>query len=263
MVDKNIIVIVATVLLIIVLLVLRKLIINYKIKKDFNYITDGNKGELSERELVYKLLKLKHKKEYIFHDVYVQKNNGDYSQLDVVLLSKSGVISIEVKDYAGVVYGHAESDKWVQKKSFFNKREFYNPIKQNYGHITALKQNIRKLPLSCGIDSIPFYNMIVFYGSSRIRRIRGLNKFTYVIKPFWLRFTLWKIKKRSLKYNFNISNSDLSKISTMLRNAYIENDTEEVRSTHLEMVKQYQKIPLCRRILRKLLNFIKGLFIKR
>ena len=258
---NNILIIVVTSILIVILLFLRKLAVNYSVKKDFKEITDKNRGEKSERDLVYRLLKLKYKKDYIFYDVYLKKDNGDYSQLDVILLTVYGIISIEVKDYTGTIYGYGSSDEWTQYYNFKkDKRSFYNPIKQNYGHITALKNNISKIS-GVNIKDLTFYNLIVFYGKSRIRKIKGLNEYSFVTKPKWLYWTLCRIKIHSRKRR-KISNTALSKISTMLKNAYLNNNSEEIRNTHLETVKMYQRVGFLKRIFRKLLSSIKRLFFK-
>lgn len=60
-------------------------------------VTKESRGTVTERQLVLKLLKLDFPEKDIFHDLYLRKSNGRYSQIDLVLLSTVGVIVFEVK----------------------------------------------------------------------------------------------------------------------------------------------------------------------
>ena len=67
--------------------------------------------------------------------------NGDSgsSQIDHVVLSIYGIFVIETKNYSGWIYGYDNSESWT-KNVYGNKYSFYNPVKQNYGHIKAIKR---------------------------------------------------------------------------------------------------------------------------
>lgn len=64
---------------------------------------------------------------------------GKSSQIDHVIISKTGIFVIETKNYAGQIYGQENQHEWTQVLSYGNvKNKFYNPIKQNKSHIYAL-----------------------------------------------------------------------------------------------------------------------------
>lgn len=67
-------------------------------------VTPITRGEWSERRVVLKLLKMGINPRAIFHDLYIQKPNGEYTQIDVAVATKTGIIVFEVKDYSGWIF---------------------------------------------------------------------------------------------------------------------------------------------------------------
>ena len=64
-------------------------------------VTPLDRGTESERDLVYRLLKSGIPAKTIFHDLLIDRGNGEYSQIDVVVPTKIGILVFEVKDYSG------------------------------------------------------------------------------------------------------------------------------------------------------------------
>ena len=120
-------------------------------------VTQLNRGTSSERNLIIRLLKEGVSSDDIFHDLYIEKDDGTYSQIDIVVLTEIGVIVIEVKDFSGWIFGFGNNEKWVHILGKM-KYPFYNPVFQNEGHIRYLKNKLNVY------DNIPFYSLIVFYG---------------------------------------------------------------------------------------------------
>ena len=90
---------------------------------------------------------------YVFND-YVILNNGQTSQIDHIVVNKSGVFVIETKNYSGRIYGGEEQQEWTQVLAGGNeKNKFYNPLKQNATHIYNLKKIIK---------NVPFHSVVVF-----------------------------------------------------------------------------------------------------
>jgi hypothetical protein len=60
------------------------LIINDEVKnkKLLKSVTKTHRGTKTERDLVLKLLKFGIPSNAIFHDLYIRKNNGNFSQVD-------------------------------------------------------------------------------------------------------------------------------------------------------------------------------------
>ncbi|MCS3283169.1 NERD domain-containing protein [Bacteroides salyersiae] len=77
-------------------------------------VTPITRGEWSERRVVLKLLKAGINPKAIFHDLYIQKPNGTYTQVDVAVATKVGLIVFEVKDYSGWIFGNEHQKYWTQ-----------------------------------------------------------------------------------------------------------------------------------------------------
>ena len=141
-------------------------------------VTPITRGEWSERRVVLKLLKGGINPKAIFHDLYIQKPNGEYTQVDVAVATKAGIIVFEVKDYSGWIFGNEHQKYWTQLLAYGKeKHRFYNPVMQNAGHIQAIRQSLPQNP------DIPIYSVIVFFGSSEFKDITCHANNTFIIYP--------------------------------------------------------------------------------
>ena len=71
---------------------------NIRDRKLIQQVTPITRGERSERRVILSLLKAGINPKAIFHDLYIQKSNGEYTQVDVAVATKAGIIVFEVKD---------------------------------------------------------------------------------------------------------------------------------------------------------------------
>jgi hypothetical protein len=71
--------------------------------------------------------------------------DGGTTQIDHVLVSKSGIFVIESKHYRGGIFANASSPTWTQI-IFKHKYTFQNPQRQNYKHIKAIQQLLDFVP---------------------------------------------------------------------------------------------------------------------
>ena len=118
-------------------------------------VTSLNRGTSSEKSLILQLLKKGTPSETIFHDVFIKKNNNEFSQIDLVLATKQGIIVFEVKDYSGWIFGSGNNTNWTKVLAFGKKKyKFYNPIKQNNNHISELKKTLKQF------EKVPFFSTI-------------------------------------------------------------------------------------------------------
>lgn len=98
-----------------------------------------DKGSSGER-IIYNALinKLHVPEKQILRNVYVPARGNKTSEIDLIVVSKKGIIVFECKNYAGNIYGDGNRQKWIQylgkKKSYF-----YNPFLQNRTHVENLK----------------------------------------------------------------------------------------------------------------------------
>ena len=148
----------------IVLIVLR-IIKAKKYREQVQSVTSLDRGTWSERDLIPQLLnKCGIDQRAIYHDLYIRKENGTYTQIDLAVPTPQGIIVFEVKDYSGWIFGNGNSKYWMQILAFGEeKHQFYNPIWQNRTHITALRKLLPNNP------DIPIFNIVVFYGNSEFK----------------------------------------------------------------------------------------------
>ena len=92
-------------------------------------VTNVSRGTDTERDLVLKLLKFGMPAHILFHDLYMEKQKGDFSQIDLIAVTEVGVIVFEVKDFSGWLYGSGNQTQWTQVLAYGKQKyRFYNPI---------------------------------------------------------------------------------------------------------------------------------------
>jgi hypothetical protein len=101
---------------------------------------------------------------HILTNVYLPKAKGGTTEADLVFLCEFGVFVIESKNYGGWIYGNEKEKYWTQTFPNSHKDKFYNPIWQNDGHISALK-NVT------GLDKACFHSIIVFSNRCELKTI--------------------------------------------------------------------------------------------
>lgn len=146
-------------------LIVRRIIKAKKYREQVQSVTSLDRGTWSERDLIPQLLnKCGIDQRAIYHDLYIRKENGTYTQIDLAVPTPQGIIVFEVKDYSGWIFGNGNSKYWMQILAFGEeKHQFYNPIWQNRTHITALR---KLLPNN---SDVPIFNVVVFYGNSEFK----------------------------------------------------------------------------------------------
>lgn len=167
-----------------IVIVLRLFIYLGKKQQDFEInhdlletVTRPDRGTYAERYLVVKLLNYGIPAQTIFHDLYVRKPNGDYSQIDLVVATTPGIVVFEVKDYSGWIFGKGNQAQWTQVLAHGKQKyRFYNPIMQNNKHIAELRKQVRQF------EKVPFYSVVVFDGDCELRDISFIPEGTFVVR---------------------------------------------------------------------------------
>ena len=113
----------------------------------------------------------------IFHDLYVEKQKGGFSQIDLVAVTQVGIIVFEVKEYSGWLFGSGNQSQWTQVLAYGKQKyRFYNPIMQNSKHVAELRSQF------IGFENLPFYSIVVFYGNCVLKEINFIPKGTFLVK---------------------------------------------------------------------------------
>lgn len=102
------------------------------------------KGYIGEKIIAFVLSRLDQNQYKVINDVMVETESGT-SQIDHVIVSNYGIFVIETKNYTGWIFGDDNSRYWTQV-IYKHKEKFYNPVRQNYGHVKALKAVLSDYP---------------------------------------------------------------------------------------------------------------------
>ncbi|MCR1900049.1 NERD domain-containing protein [Irregularibacter muris] len=146
-------------------------------------ITSGNsffktvfdKGNYGEFLTFNKLEKLNgHHK--LMTNLYIPKEDGSTTEIDLVMISETGIYVFESKNYSGWIFGDEKQKNWTQTLQNKQKNKFFNPIWQNKGHIGALKSEV-------GIDDVDLYkSYIIFSERCTLKKVNVESKNVKVIK---------------------------------------------------------------------------------
>jgi hypothetical protein len=115
------------------------------------------KGWFGELLVKLYLNKLKQPEYYTLHNILLETGENKTSQIDHIVISVYGIFLIETKHYKGIITGNDKDQFWIQHLGW-NQYQFYNPVKQNAGHIRALKKILKD-------QYIPKYISIICFSS--------------------------------------------------------------------------------------------------
>lgn len=215
---------IASVILIVSLLIFRKVRDTRLLKT----VTNRKRGTRSERDLVLKLLKYKIPAQMIFHDLYLKKNNGKFTQIDLVAVTGVGIIVFEVKDYSGWIYGNGNQSQWTKVLAYGKEKyRFYNPIMQNNKHIAELKKSLNHS------DNVPYYSIILFYGDCVLKDISFIPEGTFLVKSKRLIEVMINIRKNTEPVHY----SNMNEIVRILKEAVQNGKNMENQIKHIESIK--------------------------
>ena len=184
------------------------------------------RGYMGEFWVKLELKKLP-KSEYIILNNIVIKTKENTHQIDHIVLSKFGIFVIEMKNYYGLITGSEYSNKWIQYLGK-NKYYFYNPIRQNYGHIKALEEVL-------GLDANIFISIICISNQARLsvqaRNVVNIDYLNDLIKEYKkvvVKEDLMRIKERLEKSN--IRNIKIRRHHTKEIKKYISNEQKKINN---------------------------------
>ena len=200
----------------------------FKDRELLKTVTKLNRGTRSERKMVLKILKSGIKSTAIFHDLYLNNENGKYSQIDLVVATKVGIVVFEVKEYSGWIFGNENQINWTQILAYGKRKyRFYNPILQNEKHIEDLKKFYH-------FDNIPVFSMIVFFGDCKFKNLIDLPSRTFLTKS----------NKAMMRFNEILENNQPAKyknkweIANLLKQAVKNGENSIIREKHIKNIEK-------------------------
>ena len=189
-------------------------------------VSSLKRGTKAERKLVVRMLRKGVRPDAIFHDLYLQKRNGEFSQIDIVVVTPQGLLAIEVKDYSGWLFGNEMQRYWTKVLNYGKEKyRFYNPIMQNAGHIKALREQSEQLA------RLPIFNVVLFAGNCDLKNVNYWAYDTFVGYTNNINYVLKKIRKFSLAQY-----TDIEDIIQILRQAVENGNNPEIIASHLASV---------------------------
>lgn len=122
----------------------------WKLKLD-----DGKKGE----NIIYAIIEnnLKDIPHKTLKNLYMPYGKNKTTEIDLLLITDSGLYVFESKYYSSWIYGNEEDKYWTQTFRNGYKTKFYNPIKQNKTHISVLRNNLKE-----HFKTLPIRSYVIF-----------------------------------------------------------------------------------------------------
>lgn len=216
-------IIVGTVLIVFFIPIFRKI----HDKKRLKTVTQLKRGTRTERDLILKLLKYRIPAQTIFHDLYVKKYNGEFSQIDIVVATKVGILVFEVKDFSGWIFGDGRYSQWTKVLAYGRRKyRFYNPIMQNNQHIKDLRKQLRQF------GNIPFYSIIVFYGDCELKDVSFVPNGTFLVKAH----RVFEVIELIFKDNEPAHYTNKNEVVRVLKEAVKNGESMETQTQHIENI---------------------------
>lgn len=111
----------------------------------------------------------------LFRNVYIRKKDGELTEIDLVAVSKKGIFVFESKNWDGHIYGDGRLAKWLV---YYGKSKKYalSPIKQNNGHINALRYHFGEI-----VPPDKFFSIIIFSARCKLS-LKNIDDNTVIVK---------------------------------------------------------------------------------
>jgi hypothetical protein len=175
---------------------------------------------------VLKLLKYGIPKQAIFHDLYVKNSNGNFTQIDLVVATKVGIIVFEIKDYSGWIFGTGYKQQWTKVLAYGKQKyRFYNPIMQNNKHINDLSKQLK--------ENVPFFSIVVFYGDCELKDISFVPNGTFIVKSK----RVLEVMRLILKKNEPAEYMDKRNVVRILKESVENGESKLIQNRHIENIK--------------------------
>ncbi len=187
----------------------------------------GKRGEsLTAREL--KLVNFFGRNGKILKNVYIPKDNGETTEIDVLYITQKGIFIFESKNYSGWIFGDEKSRNWTASLPNGQKNRFFNPIIQNKVHLKWMGKYIG--------EDIPLFSIIVFSERCELKKITVTSDDIKVIKRDYTYATVKNIWDSHSNY---LLESEVDEIYEKL--SKLTNISEALKVQHIENINRRYK----------------------
>lgn len=144
--------------------------------------------------LIYKYLKnFEDAGAKFLFNAYIPKENGETSEIDVLMICSKGIFVFESKNYSGWIFGNETQRYWYQTlpsgRGRSHKESFYNPVMQNRSHIKHLKSLIG--------EQFPIWSIIAFSDRCTLKNIQITSTDISIINRYNVATTIASICNQS------------------------------------------------------------------
>ncbi|MBP5495463.1 MAG: NERD domain-containing protein [Lachnospiraceae bacterium] len=154
--------------------------------------TFHNKGNYGEYMLYNYVQKYVSEGAKLIFNCYLPKDNGETTEVDMIMLHSSGIYVFESKNYSGWIFGSEYQNNWTQTfqggRRGAIKEHFFNPVIQNKVHIKWIENILG--------EGKPIYSVIVFSERCTLQEINISSSDIYVVKRNELTRCIDDIKAR-------------------------------------------------------------------
>lgn len=147
-----------------------------------------NKGQFGEYATEFALTNHNLKGDFtVLKNVYLPLRQGT-TEIDLVMIHEKGIFVFESKNYSGWIFGDLEQLNWTQSFPNGKKYTFYNPIRQNRTHISALASHLGK-PVTaftsyivfserCSLAKVPANTaeVVIVHRPDMLKKLRAMLK---------------------------------------------------------------------------------------
>ena len=164
----------------------------------------------------------------IIRNVYLPKENGETSEVDVVFVTTKGIFLIESKNYSGWIFGNENNKNWTATLKGGIKNQFYNPIWQNKTHVRWMENVVG--------ESVPLYSIIAFSERCELKDITVTSNEVAVIKRNELASTILEVWNNKPDC---VHGGTIELICEKLEK--MANADEETKAAHIEAVNLHKE----------------------
>ena len=198
---------------------------------DENWV--GRRGEkLTEKEL--KLVQLLGRKGKTLRNVYLPKDDGETSEVDLIFITQKGIFVFESKNYSGWIFGDEKGRNWTAMLPNKQKNQFYNPIMQNRTHMKWMRNFVG--------ENIPLFSIIVFSERCELKKITLYSDDVKVIKrdrTYATVRTIWEANPDVLSAEqveeLYLKLKELTKVDKSVKEEHIKNIEKKFKSSGKEI----------------------------
>lgn len=149
----------------------------------------GSKGNYGEYLIYKELRQFEADGAKFIYNCYLPTANGEDTEVDVIMLHKSGIYVFESKNYSGWIWGNEKDKFWTQTLQN-EKNKFYNPIWQNRTHINAIN--------SCVGMRLDCVSIITFSDRCTLKSITVTSPNVAVVHREKIRYLIGTFKVKTL-----------------------------------------------------------------